>query len=90
MIKSSRVSVGTEAVQFNIPEAIDSITGQTIAIRNMNASETVYLGGSDVDVYSGFPLYAGEQISLELQLPQDVYGVSTSAGEVAILWLDLK
>ena len=90
MIKSSRVTISNTAQKLSIPEPIDSFLGQTIGMKNVDPSATVYLGGSDVTVYNGFPLYAGEQMSIELEQPQDLYVITVATAELAVLWADVQ
>lgn len=90
MIKSARVTVGVTPVKVSVSETIDSLVGQVVAIKNIDGAQAVYLGGSDVDIYNGWPLYAGEQVSVELEIPQDLYAVASADADIAVLWLDLQ
>lgn len=90
MIKSARVTVGVTPVKVSVSETIDSLVGQVVAIKNIDGAQAVYLGGADVDIYNGWPLYAGEQVSVELEVPQDLYAVASADADIAVLWLDLQ
>lgn len=90
MIKASRLQVSSTPVNVMAGESIDSITGQTLVLRNSSTHETVYLGGADVDVYQGFPVYAGEQLTVEFLQSQQLYAVAVSSAELSVLWMDIN
>lgn len=54
-------------------------------IRNLDASASIDLGGSGVAVGSGFPLLAGEMISVTLMLNDNLFAVSSGSVNVAVL-----
>lgn len=90
MIVSKRIRV-TE-VPFNLRhfESVDSLPGQVVVIKNIDSSQTCYLGGQDVTVNNGWPLWADENVSLEMPHNQDIYVVAGSATDIAVMWIDVK
>lgn len=46
MIKSGRLTITTAPQSLVYGESIDSIRGQTITIKNLDATNSVYLGGA--------------------------------------------
>jgi hypothetical protein len=95
-MKAYTVSIGTTATRI-VPTAAEvsaSPTGATWAggtdqtasfhLKNPSAN-TIYLGGSDVNTTSGFPLLSGESIEIDLQ-SDALFGVVAAATEtVSIL-----
>lgn len=86
MIKSQQFTVETEAILLTYAESVDSIRGQTVAVANNDASVPVYLGGADVSTSNGYKLAAGAQLSIDMDIIQDLYAISGSSVLVSVLW----
>lgn len=59
-----------------------SAVAHRITIRNIHATETVYLGGAGVTTSTGFPLLPEESITLEIGRAADIYYVHTNTTTV--------
>lgn len=53
-------------------------TGGLVVKANAANTQTLYIGGADVSTTVGFPLAAGESISMALDDPSRVYAVAPS------------
>jgi hypothetical protein len=75
-VRSSSIVVGTAATL--VVRGI-AAHGQAFAVKN-NGAQTVFLGGQGVTSANGYPLAAGEAMSLDLSSSgsEDVYGVVVS------------
>jgi hypothetical protein len=75
-VRSSTILVGTAPTLV-----VDGIAahGQAFAVKN-NGAQTVFLGGEGVTTADGYPLAAGEAMSMDLPSSgaEDVYGVVAS------------
>jgi hypothetical protein len=83
--KAAAVTVANTPTSLIIasPQA-DSVSGADIAVRNTSAV-TVFLGGAAVTTSTGFPLFAGESVSMSIG-EDAVYGiVVTSTAVVSVL-----
>lgn len=78
MISSGQTSIGTVAT------AIDGVsTNPTrIIIQNVDNTDAVYLGGSEVTLSTGLPLLKLETLQIELQPLEQLYAVSGKTGHV--------
>lgn len=75
-------SVTTTATRL---DSADQSAGASVAVKNVGAV-TVYVGGSGVTTAAGYPLAAGEAISLDVGKTDEVYGiVATGTCEVRVL-----
>lgn len=90
MISSQQYEITTERTLLTIREAMDSIKGQNIVIKNVDNSETVYLGGEDVTTSNGFALAPNTSISFNMEHLQNLYAISTSSVDICILWMNLR
>lgn len=90
MIKSENLTVETTPISLLYRESIDSIRGQTICVQNTDATNAVYLGGTEVTVDNGYVLPAGAQIAVTLETVQDFYAVSGGSVVVSVLWIDVN
>ena len=85
-VSTSAVIVGTDATPLlaatnsDYPSSGPRIVGRQVAIANLG-SVTVYVGGSDVTTANGFPVSAGEKISIDVAPDEALYGISGSAGQ---------
>ena len=90
MIKSGRLTVTTTPQSLIYPEAIDSLRGQTVCIKNTDATNAIYLGGSDVTTANGYVVSPGSQLSIELETIQDLYVVADTEVVASVLWVDVN
>lgn len=72
-----RVTVTNSATLLTSTDA-DNQRGQSITVRNTDASVSVFLGGSGVTATTGFELVAGDSFS-EDDFGEALYGVTASA-----------
>lgn len=82
----SRVSVGAGAtIIFN-----GVVTGDQLIIRNLDNSNTLFIGGSSVSIVTGFPILAGETFILDVKSGSSItiYGIATATLPVAVLILN--
>ncbi|MBR1173908.1 hypothetical protein JQ617_08080 [Bradyrhizobium sp. KB893862 SZCCT0404] len=74
------------AKQANVTSAASKIVPEaardTVMIRNIG-SNTVYVGGSNVTSSTGFPINAGEALTLESTI--DVYAITASGTSVVAI-----
>lgn len=76
-IKSSATTVSTTATA--IPAT--ALTGRrSIVVQNTGAND-IYLGASDVTTSNGYPLSAGESLSLDLDGAVILYGIVAAGTE---------
>lgn len=54
--------------------------GQRLSVKNSDANEPVYLGGSAVTSADGFILTAGKTVTITLEPTEVLYAVSTVGG----------
>ncbi len=59
--------------------------GLSVLIKNADAAETLYVGGSDVDAVDGFPLAAGESVRVQVY-GKPIYCVGSDTLTAYILW----
>ncbi len=90
MIDANVVTVGTEPYLVNMNELVDSVPGQTVAIRNRDESESIYWGGPNVTSETGYPIDAGKEQSFDLKPGQELYLIAETEIEVSLGWIDLK
>jgi len=75
-IKHSRVSVGTTATLIDVYVTYDG--NGAIAIQNLGTA-SVYLGDSTVTTSSyGYELKANSTISIDMRIPEQIYGIVAS------------
>ncbi len=76
-IKAEVVSVATTATL--ICSGGGSVADKRSAIvKNPSGGATVYLGGAGVTTATGFPLAAGESVSVDTIASDDLYGIVAS------------
>ena len=79
------VSVGTTATRLDTASETDNVRGSSVAIYN-NGASTVYVGPSDVATADGYPLAAGEHLSVDVDDADGIYGIVASGTvEVRVL-----
>lgn len=71
------------------PGSVNTLAGPTVAggrnitIKNVHASEVIYLGGdenvNDLSATTGFPLAAGATVQIQLTGTEVLYGLSGNA-----------
>lgn len=61
------------------------VTGEHVLVRNPTGNATFYLGTSTVTSGNGFPVYAGESLSIDLVSLGALYVIGTAVQELA--WL---
>lgn len=72
--KSSQASVGVAAAAVVTPPAgqVSPLNVLKVTLCNRHATQNVFVGGSDVTTANGYQIKAGESLSLEIDLEQDV------------------
>lgn len=58
----------------------------SVLIKNTGGA-TIYIGGSTVDAVDGFPIAAGESVSLDLVAGEELYAISAGSVDVNFLYL---
>jgi hypothetical protein len=82
MITSGQIAIGTT------PTLIDGTFNSNfrLTIQNMDNTDTVYLGNSDVSISNGLGLLKEASLQIELNPMEQLYAVSSKAGHV-ISWM---
>lgn len=79
------VSVGRVTVT-TVPTAINSEDSSNGELTVLNLGSQVYLGGSDVTVATGFPLGAGQRMTIRVDALDVLYAVhETGTSTIAVL-----
>jgi len=74
-IRASRIAVQVEPTLLTVGNESDATSGRSVILYNPGP-ETVYLGGSSVDVEAGFGgLVAGAVATFDLARGESLYGV---------------
>lgn len=82
-VDARAVSVGTTATRLDTQNETDDVSASAVAVYN-NGAETIYLGDVEVTTATGYPLAAGEHMSVRLDSPRDsLYGIVAAATEEA-------
>lgn len=78
-------SVGTTAVELCVGS--EAVTGRTgLYIHNNDDTTPIFIGtDDDVSASNGFPVPAGESLSLKLEPGQEVYAIAESSCDVRII-----
>lgn len=82
-VSAARVTVGTSATALTSGDPGQQV-GSGIAFRNMDATATVFIGGPGVTAAAGYPLEAGEELSLDLENTKDLPYAITASGSVVV------
>ena len=81
-IINNQVAVGTVATAITTPFQMEG----HVHVRNIDNTDTVYLGGSAVTTSNGYAILKGEAIDLRVPTGDVLYAVSTKSGHsVSIL-----
>lgn len=76
----ARLTVSTSAVALNAA----SVSGQTLVIRNIDATDTCDLGGSGVTAGAGFRLAPNETVTVAVAAGEQVFAIRTAAADVVV------
>ena len=79
-INAEVVSVGTTATALNVAEVGASDRVSVLVAVPTSATKTVYLGGAGVDTTDGYPLTAGQQLSLNALANGEVWYAVVATG----------
>ena len=79
--ESAHVTVATTATLIR-----RAYGAEDLAVRNLDASLAIAVGGADVTVATGYPLAAGEGLGMTLGGGEALYGVVAS-GTATVAWL---
>jgi len=76
MIESNQISIGTVATK------IDGIDNEpsTIYIHNIDNTDEIFLGGSDLTINNGLQLNKLETIRIDLNPTEELYAISPKTG----------
>ena len=76
MITTNQLSVGTAS------SAIDTSSNSNfqLTVKNIDNTDTVYLGGPDVTTSNGLPLLKLQTIQINMKPAETLYVISTKAG----------
>jgi hypothetical protein len=85
-VLSRAVTVTTSATRLDSDfDQRDTLSGSRFACHNASAV-TVYVGGDDVTTANGLSVPAGAQLSIDLSIADQVYGiVAAGTAEVRVL-----
>lgn len=73
-VVSAQVSVTSSVT----PIATQDHDGQTVTVRNADATLTVFIGGSDTTISTGYGLTPGAVITRDLGPGEALYGIATA------------
>lgn len=74
-LSTSSVTVGVTATQLSVADRAGTANGQSVLVKVPAGGQTVYIGGADVMTTSGYPLAAGESLSLDVEGDDVVFGI---------------
>lgn len=77
-VKAQKVVVAAAPTRLDVASDADFISGQHCMIRNKDASASIFIGGSTVTATTGFEVFAGEALSLDLVAQDALYGITAS------------
>lgn len=79
--QTSQYTVGATAIQIT-PSPLANRSSVSITISATSSSIPVYIGNSNaVSISTGYPLYDGESLQMDLTPSDSIYAVSTTAGQ---------
>ena len=79
-LRSSRVTATTTRARiFQAPAWATSADPVPVIVTNRDAAQTAYLGGDDVTSANGFDLLAGESVTYDAMLGDDIWAVTGAA-----------
>jgi hypothetical protein len=79
-VSAARVTVSTAAVALNTT----STGGNTLTIKNTDATNAADLGTASVAAGAGFPLAAGLSVTVEVDPGDVLYAVRSAAADVSL------
>ena len=77
-ISQNQISVGTAATSLGLSYQME----HTVSIHNMDNTDRVYLGGSNVTTSNGFALDKGIIITVTLPAGDNLFAISTKTGHI--------
>lgn len=81
--KTSQYTIGTSAVQIT-PTPLTNRSSMSIKANTTSSLDIVYVGNSNaVTSSTGYALFAGDSIQLDLTPAQQIWAIGTSAGQIA-------
>jgi hypothetical protein len=83
MIRTAQLAIGDAPTLLTVAET-DSTFGSSVLIKNVGATD-VHVGNSDVTTATGLVVEVGESLTVPLTAPEQLYGVTASAGTVHVL-----
>lgn len=83
-VTSAQVTVTTSAVALSAAET-DNRGGESVLVKNTDATNPVYLGASGVTTGTGYKLAAGEAVSFDLDMGEALYAVSGGSVVVGVV-----
>lgn len=81
MASADRVTVGVAVVQLNIPGGTG---GVVLTVKNLDATNAVDLGGSDVAAGLGFALRPDESVVVHVDSREGLYAVRSGAADAQL------
>ena len=83
--QTSQYSVGTSAVQLS-PTPLTNRSSLSVKVITTSKSDIVYVGNSNsVTISTGYPLFNGDSLQLDLTAAHEIWVIGTSAGQTAAL-----
>lgn len=79
-VAAEAVTVADTATALN---AVDSTSPLSLIVSVPSGGVTVYVGASDVTTTDGFPVAAGESLSVDLQSGEVLYGIVATGTQAA-------
>lgn len=79
-VTASRVTVGATAVALNAA----GTSGSTLKIKNIDATNAVDIGASAVTAGTGYPLAAGETLTIDADPGDGVYAIRSAGADVVL------
>jgi hypothetical protein len=79
-ITVQRITVSTSAVALNTP----GTAGQSLLIRNLDATNAADLGTSTVTAGTGFPLAAGQTVEVRADAGNGLFAIRSAAADVVL------
>lgn len=78
--KTTQYTVGTSAVQLTT-SPLANRSSMNIKVVTTSNSEAVYIGNASVTTSTGFPLFNGDSIQLDLTPTSSIYAIGSAAGQ---------
>lgn len=74
-LSPASITVGTAATLLSTTDRAGTANGQAILVKVPAGGQVVYIGGANVTTTTGYPLAAGETLSLDIEGDDVVYGI---------------